>query len=89
MLQDIYEKAKDDNIQSVTQLPYFEGDYWPSVIEDAIKTSENDEGQKRNGKAVEVLNGDVDDELDEVKFYKKNEESFLTTVLLFLYFIVF
>ena len=33
----MYQQSSDDDLTSVTQLPYFEGDFWPKAIEEQIK----------------------------------------------------
>ena len=35
--QDIHQQSIDDDLTSVTELAYFEGDFWPSMIEEQIK----------------------------------------------------
>lgn len=35
--KDIHKQAIEDNFKSATELPYFEGDFWPNVIEESIK----------------------------------------------------
>ena len=35
--RDIYKQALKDKIQSPAELPYFDGDFWPNVLEDTIK----------------------------------------------------
>ena len=36
-LQDIFKNCTDDGVTLVTELPYFEGDFWPNVLEEFIK----------------------------------------------------
>ena len=36
-VQDMHRQSSDDNLTSVTELAYFEGDFWPNVIEEQIK----------------------------------------------------
>ena len=43
--KDIHKQALEDNFVSATELPYFEGDFWPNVIEDSIREI-NQEQQK-------------------------------------------
>ena len=38
--KDIYKQAMEDNLQSPAELPYFEGDFWPNVLEDNIRELE-------------------------------------------------
>ena len=35
--QDMHQQSSDDDLISVVQLPYFDGDFWPKVIEEQIK----------------------------------------------------
>ena len=35
--QDMHRQSSDDDLTSVTELAYFEGDFWPNVIEEQIK----------------------------------------------------
>ena len=38
--KDIYKQALEDNLQSPAELPYFEGDFWPNVLEENIREVE-------------------------------------------------
>ena len=38
--RDIYKQALEDNLQSPAELPYFEGDFWPNVMEENIRELE-------------------------------------------------
>ena len=38
--KDIYKQAVEDNLQSPAELPYFEGDFWPNVLEENIRELE-------------------------------------------------
>ena len=38
--KDIYKQALEDDIQSPAELPYFEGDFWPNVLEENIREVE-------------------------------------------------
>jgi hypothetical protein len=38
--KDIYKQALEDNLQSAAELPYFEGDFWPNVMEENIREQE-------------------------------------------------
>lgn len=42
----------------VTDIPYFEGDFWPNVIEETIKELDQEEEER---KACEALSVDVRD----------------------------
>ena len=45
--KDIYKQALEDNIQSPAELPYFEGDFWPNVMEENIRELEQEEEQRK------------------------------------------
>lgn len=40
-------KARDDGLTSPADLPYFEGDFWPNVIEDCIREASSEEAQRK------------------------------------------
>lgn len=44
--KDILKQATEDNVKSAMDLPYFEGDFWPNVIEDAIKEIETEQAKQ-------------------------------------------
>lgn len=52
-MQDILKQATEDNLKSACELPYFEGDFWPNVLEESIKELDQEEEEKR--KAAEAL----------------------------------
>lgn len=37
----------EDNLSSAAELPYFEGDFWPNVLEESIKELDQEEEEKR------------------------------------------
>ncbi|KAI6241003.1 Clathrin heavy chain [Aphelenchoides fujianensis] len=45
--KDILKQAKDDDLQCPTTLPYFEGDFWPNVIEDCIRDAKKEENERK------------------------------------------
>lgn len=45
--RDIYKQALEDNLQSPAELPYFEGDFWPNVLEENIRELESVRKMKR------------------------------------------
>ncbi|CAK8683675.1 unnamed protein product [Clavelina lepadiformis] len=50
---DIFKQAKDDRLQSARELPYFEGDFWPNVLEESIKELEQEEEDRKQAEANE------------------------------------
>uniref|UniRef100_A0A1I7ZNT3 histone acetyltransferase n=1 Tax=Steinernema glaseri TaxID=37863 RepID=A0A1I7ZNT3_9BILA len=57
--KDIWRQANDDNLTTPKDLPYFEGDFWPNIIEDCIRDAENEEKARKKAKA-EAQNDDDD-----------------------------
>ena len=53
--QDIFQYCTEEEITMVTEIPYFEGDFWPNVIEETIKELDQEEEER---KACEA-SGDV------------------------------
>ncbi|XP_072396535.1 histone lysine acetyltransferase CREBBP isoform X1 [Diabrotica undecimpunctata] len=45
--KDILKQAMEDNLKSAADLPYFEGDFWPNVLEESIKELDQEEEEKR------------------------------------------
>jgi len=66
--KDIYKQALEDNLQSPAELPYFEGDFWPNVLEENIRELESEEEarkkeqeeQERQAAAEAAAANDVD-----------------------------
>lgn len=46
-MQDILKQAMEDKLSSAAELPYFEGDFWPNVLEESIKELDQEEEEKR------------------------------------------
>jgi len=53
-LQDIYKDSIENSVAKVTDLPYFEGDFWPNVLEDIIKEQDQEEEEKRKREEAEA-----------------------------------
>ncbi|GIY41122.1 CREB-binding protein [Caerostris extrusa] len=50
--KDILKQATEDNLQSASELPYFEGDFfWPNVLEESIKELDQEQEEKRKQEA--------------------------------------
>ena len=64
IVQDILKDAIENNIASAAELPYFEGDFWPGVLEESIKELETEEEEKRRREEAEAAaasQADIDD----------------------------
>lgn len=57
--KDIFHQAKEDRLQSARELPYFEGDFWPNVLEESIKELEQEEEDRKQAEATEAHSEDV------------------------------
>ncbi|XP_034712651.1 CREB-binding protein isoform X3 [Etheostoma cragini] len=45
--KDICKQATEDRLTSANELPYFEGDFWPNVLEESIKELEQEEEERK------------------------------------------
>lgn len=45
--QDIFKQATEDRLTSANELSYFEGDFWPNVLEESIKELEQEEEERK------------------------------------------
>ena len=52
--KDIYKQALEDNIQSPAELPYFEGDFWPNVMEENIRELEQEEEARKRVSKISI-----------------------------------
>ena len=52
--QDVLKDAVESLMQSVVEMPYFEGDFWPNILEESIKELEQEEEDKRRREEVEA-----------------------------------
>ena len=63
--QDILRDAIDNNMQSACEIPYFEGDFWPNVIEESIKELDQEEEEKRKREEAEAAAAEAEVKEDE------------------------
>ncbi|XP_018116636.1 histone acetyltransferase p300 isoform X3 [Xenopus laevis] len=61
--KDIFKQATEDRLTSAKELPYFEGDFWPNVLEESIKELEQEEEERKreentSNESIEVGKGD-------------------------------
>uniref|UniRef100_A0A671P7F0 histone acetyltransferase n=1 Tax=Sinocyclocheilus anshuiensis TaxID=1608454 RepID=A0A671P7F0_9TELE len=62
--KDIFKQATEDRLTSAKELPYFEGDFWPNVLEESIKELEQEEEERKreenstSNESVDTTKGD-------------------------------
>ncbi|KAG5853974.1 hypothetical protein ANANG_G00032550 [Anguilla anguilla] len=62
--KDIFKQATEDRLTSAKELPYFEGDFWPNVLEESIKELEQEEEERKREEnstsceSVDAVKGD-------------------------------
>uniref|UniRef100_A0A4X1W472 histone acetyltransferase n=1 Tax=Sus scrofa TaxID=9823 RepID=A0A4X1W472_PIG len=61
--KDIFKQATEDRLTSAKELPYFEGDFWPNVLEESIKELEQEEEERKreentSSESTDVTKGD-------------------------------
>lgn len=55
-MQDIQEYARDNNLELAKQIPYFEGDFFPTILEEFIEeTDQEDEAKKKHKEVAEQV----------------------------------
>ncbi|EDV20569.1 uncharacterized protein TRIADDRAFT_60973 [Trichoplax adhaerens] len=52
--KDIHRMSQEENITSANQLAYFEGDFWPNVLEENIKEIDQEEQERKASAAAEA-----------------------------------
>lgn len=79
--KDILKQAMEDKLTSACELPYFEGDFWPNVMEESIKELDHEEEEKRKqleaaeaANANSSLNDDSDNGGDDKKKGQKSQK---------------
>ncbi|XP_026171634.1 histone acetyltransferase p300-like isoform X2 [Mastacembelus armatus] len=68
--KDIFKQATEDRLTSAKELPYFEGDFWPNVLEESIKELEQEE-EERKREENSTSNESIDDTKGDSKNAKK------------------
>lgn len=76
MFQDLLKDAIENGTKSVTEIPYFDGDYWPNILEECIKEQEQEE-DKRRREEVEAANVDMEEAVPESE-ESKEARTYLT-----------
>ena len=57
--------AIESNLQSVSEIAYFEGDYWPNILEECIKEMEQEEEDKKRREEIEAVSMDAEEVVPE------------------------
>ena len=52
-------------MQSATEMAYFEGDFWPNVLEESIKELETEEEEKRKREEAEAAAAEAEEVVPE------------------------
>ena len=55
-LQDLFKHSTDSGY-SVTDIPYFEGDFWPNIIEETIKELDQEAKEAEASSDVSTVTG--------------------------------
>lgn len=55
--KDILKQATEDNVKTAKDLPYFEGDFWPNVIEESIKEIELEQAKLQTEATSTTVDG--------------------------------
>ena len=63
----------DDKITSLVSLPYFEGDFWPTIIEETIAEMNQEEEERKKNEA-EAMQVDLQVESAKVEEIETSEE---------------
>ena len=53
--KDIHRDAIENGMKTPLDIPYFEGDFWPNVLEECIKESEQEEEKRRKEEAEAAM----------------------------------
>ena len=56
--------AAENEVSQANELPYFEGDFWPGVLEECIKELEQEEEEKRRREEAEAREAATQSHID-------------------------
>ncbi|XP_041634114.1 histone acetyltransferase p300 isoform X2 [Cheilinus undulatus] len=80
--KDVFKQATEDRLTSAKELPYFEGDFWPNMLEESIKELEQEEEERKreenstSNESTDASNGDSkNDKKKNNKKTSKNKSS--------------
>ncbi|KAK3749980.1 hypothetical protein QZH41_007300 [Actinostola sp. cb2023] len=55
--KDILKQASDDGLTCASELPYFDGDFWPNALEDSIRELDQEEEERKASAAAAEASG--------------------------------
>ena len=62
--KDILKDAIENNVQSAAEMPYFEGDFWPNVLEESIKELDQEEEKRKREEAEAAAIEEITEECE-------------------------
>jgi len=68
----VLKDAVESNLQSAVELPYFEGDFWPNILEESLKELEAEEEDKRRREEVEAATSAAAADVEELAVEKED-----------------
>nr|XP_056722144.1 CREB-binding protein [Euleptes europaea] len=72
--KDIFKQATEDRLTSAKELPYFEGDFWPNVLEESIKELEQEEEERKKEESTAASEAPEGSQSDSKNAKKKNSK---------------
>nr|XP_034986339.1 CREB-binding protein isoform X2 [Zootoca vivipara] len=72
--KDIFKQATEDRLTSAKELPYFEGDFWPNVLEESIKELEQEEEERKKEESTAACETTEGSQGDSKNAKKKNNK---------------
>ncbi|KAM6904880.1 CREB binding protein b isoform 2-T2 [Xenentodon cancila] len=72
--KDIFKQATEDRLTSAYELPYFEGDFWPNVLEESIKELEQEEEERKKEESTASSETTEGTQVDSKNAKKKNNK---------------
>ncbi|XP_054851463.1 CREB-binding protein isoform X2 [Eublepharis macularius] len=72
--KDIFKQATEDRLTSAKELPYFEGDFWPNVLEESIKELEQEEEERKKEESTAASEIPEGSQSDSKNAKKKNNK---------------
>ncbi|XP_051550123.1 CREB-binding protein-like isoform X2 [Myxocyprinus asiaticus] len=72
--KDIFKQATEDRLTSANELPYFEGDFWPNVLEESIKELEQEEEERKKEESTAAIEAPEGTPVDSKNAKKKNNK---------------